>query len=683
MDVGDLAADKRLASPGRIHELRLEIGRAREKGLAAPDIGELLVARGYISEDTLHALEEELFLFEAEKEEGGECAEGEGRQGRLAHYRVEGVLGEGGSGTVFRAVDMRSNREVALKVLPETLARNKRYVRRFLREARTAARIRHPNIVEVYEVGRLGGRYYLSMELVEGRDVDRILEERGKLPWREALDLILRVTEALAAAHAAGVIHRDIKPANIMVASDGGIKLSDLGLAKRPESEDGGTATGEGVALGTPCYMSPEQARDAKNADIRSDIYSLGATFYHLVTGRPPHIGDNPIEILMKVETVEPAAPAEMDASVPAACSRVIMKMLKKSPGMRYQTPTELKRALESLKRGGIRARFLALDGAALVRGRARVLLWGLLGTVCVLAGALIYRFTESRFFTGTSSGGAVHPARHEGTPGSRQDAAAGAVLGYQPLPFIDMEKTPKERTDETAAAKLRHIAGLPRSTAMQLVLVRDYLSSLIASYPDTEAAEQAGRELLIVNELVREKSRREIAHVSGMLEALAVSYRWTRLSQATRRYLEPWREEGNKLGELADALMKDRTPTLAVIGRAVEKMLRAGLLDEADEEIRFLARFWEQTDDQARIITLYDRLAEARDAAKQSEHRRAVLEEARAALRIPLSEMDYAAVEAKAALLRDERLRRLLADAAGQAREILGKCGAIMSARP
>ncbi|MBL8115685.1 MAG: serine/threonine protein kinase [Acidobacteria bacterium] len=206
----------------------------------------------------------------------------------FGRYEIQKELGRGGMGMVYRARDTMLDRVVALKVLGEQLSSSEEFVARFSREARAAARLNHTNIVHVYDLGDVGGRLYIAMEFVEGRTLGAYLKPNERFREAQALVLVKEAARALAVAHEAGLVHRDVKPENIMVTTQGVVKLVDLGLAKEIMSAEEAQHTQTGHTLGTPAYAAPEQIWGRKDIDGRADIYSLGATLFHLVTGRPP-----------------------------------------------------------------------------------------------------------------------------------------------------------------------------------------------------------------------------------------------------------------------------------------------------------------------------------------------------------------------------------------------------------
>ena len=256
--------------------------------------------------------------------------EAEGELGRLAGYRVLRVLGAGGMGVVLAAEDPRLLRRVAIKMMDGRLAAHEDYRLRFLREARAAAAIEHPHIVAVHQVGEHRGFPFLAMQLLEGESLEQRVARAGRLPLAECLRIGRETAEALAAAHRRGLIHRDVKPANIWLQSPGGVvKLLDFGLAHFVENEARMTQTG--LVLGTPSYMSPEQAR-GEVAGLPSDLFSLGAVLYRMTTGREPFGGANTLAVLTALAIEPPTPPHELNAAIPPAFSDLIVRLLAKRP---------------------------------------------------------------------------------------------------------------------------------------------------------------------------------------------------------------------------------------------------------------------------------------------------------------------------------------------------------------
>lgn len=261
----------------------------------------------------------------------------------VAHFRIEEYIGGGGMGRVFRAWDLRLERPVALKILPPEQAADSETRARFLNEARSAAKLVHPGFALVYEAGEDNGLLYIAFEFIEGINLRTIVEKQGPLGVPDALRIVLRVSEALAHAAKLGVVHRDIKPSNILLTSEGSTKLIDLGLARiQFPGDDRAELTASGVTLGTFDYISPEQARDPRSADQRSDIYSLGCTLFYLLTGQPPYPGGNVLQKLLQHQGEPPPDVRKLRPDVPAEVARLIMRMMAKRPEDRFQTAQEL-----------------------------------------------------------------------------------------------------------------------------------------------------------------------------------------------------------------------------------------------------------------------------------------------------------------------------------------------------
>jgi len=268
----------------------------------------------------------------------------------LGGYEVIEKIGSGGMGTVYKASQLSMSRDVALKVLYHRYSEDETFVQRFIREARSAGVLNHGNIVRMYDVGQADGFHYMSMEFVQGRSVFQLLGDKDRLEPERALDIIIETARALDHAHRKSIIHRDIKPENIIVNTDGHVKVADLGLAKQIGMSQDASMTVEGQVMGTPQYMSPEQVVDSSKVDHRTDIYSLGATFYFMLTGERPFEGKTAMEAMVAVMHDELAFSREQQEFVPRQLVKVVEKMTEKDPAKRYQTAAEMVDELEHIR---------------------------------------------------------------------------------------------------------------------------------------------------------------------------------------------------------------------------------------------------------------------------------------------------------------------------------------------
>ncbi len=268
----------------------------------------------------------------------------------LAGCRIDGVIGKGSAATVYKGHHLTLDVPVAIKILnPVLKVQQTQMAQRFLKEARVIARIRHPNIVGVMHAGEEDGRSFIAMQYVAGHSLVEILNEKRRLPVTDFIRIALDVCKALQAAHESSIVHGDVKPANILLTPGGTAMLVDFGLVKdlstfKEESP-------RGIALGTPLYMSPEQARGEYATDTRSDIYSFGAAMYHLLVGRPPFVGFTNLAVIRKHIQEKPVPPAEMSVDIPEAISDIIAKTMEKKPADRYQSVEEIKQELLKVSR--------------------------------------------------------------------------------------------------------------------------------------------------------------------------------------------------------------------------------------------------------------------------------------------------------------------------------------------
>ncbi len=254
-------------------------------------------------------------------------------------YRITGILGEGGMGRVYRALHRELQRPVALKVLRPALASDSEFINRFWREARAAARVLHQHVVALFDAGIVDGQPYMTLEYVPGGDLAKLLE-RGPLAPAQALELIAQCADGLQALHEAGLVHRDLKPGNVFIDERGRAKLGDLGLARQASGDDRMTMTGQG--MGTPAYMSPEQALGHADIDIRSDVHALGATLYALLTGKAPFAGTTPWAVVNAVCHDPAPDPRALRRDCPELAAAVVLRAMAKVPAERHRSPVEL-----------------------------------------------------------------------------------------------------------------------------------------------------------------------------------------------------------------------------------------------------------------------------------------------------------------------------------------------------
>lgn len=285
--------------------------------------------------------------------------------GQIPGYKVSGKLGSGAMAVVYKAKQLSLDRTVAIKVLPKRFSEKPNYISRFYKEGKLAAKLNHNNIVQAIDVGEAGGLYYFVMEYVEGKTLYDDLSKGKIFSEKEALDITIQLANALKHAHEQGMIHRDVKPKNVMITNDGVVKLADMGLAR--ETSDVEAAKNEkGKAFGTPYYIAPEQIRGALDIDGRADIYALGATLFHMVTGRVPFEAKTPSEVMRKHLKDPITPPDHINTSLSTGISEVIEVMMAKKQEERYNSMAELLTDLKAVSDGEppIRAREkFSLDG--------------------------------------------------------------------------------------------------------------------------------------------------------------------------------------------------------------------------------------------------------------------------------------------------------------------------------
>lgn len=270
---------------------------------------------------------------------------------QIPGYKILGKLGSGAMAVVYKAKQLSLNREVAIKILPKRFSENPEYVERFYKEGQAAGKLNHNNIVAAYDVGESGGYHYFVMEYVEGETIYEDLSKGKVFAEDDALDIVIQVARALNHAHNQGLIHRDVKPKNIMINAAGVVKLADMGLA-RETTDIEAAKTEAGKAYGTPYYIAPEQIRGKIDIDGRCDIYGLGSTLYHMLTGRVPFMADDPANVMRKHLNEPLVPPDHINTTLSAGISEVVEIMMAKNKEERYNNVEELLVDLEAIRSG-------------------------------------------------------------------------------------------------------------------------------------------------------------------------------------------------------------------------------------------------------------------------------------------------------------------------------------------
>lgn len=332
LTIARLAIERGLCTPEEVEFCQL---KQRERKYAGKPIAELLVESESLTRRQLNRLRD---------------AAVSGRTGsKLPGYTMLGKLGEGATATVFKARQDSLNRPVAVKVLPKRFAGNPKYVEQLYAEARMAASLNHPNLVQAFDVGSHGEHHFMVMEIVDGETVHDRIFRKGMLEEEESLDIVLAVARALAHAHATGLVHRDVKPKNIIMAEGGVPKLTDLGLARFTEDRAAAEAE-KGKSLGTPYYMSPEQVRGDVDIGPATDCYSLGASWYFMITGKTAFTGADSDEIMRKHVEEPLTPPIAHRPDITPGISDMICKMMAKDPARRYASCEDIIVELEAWK---------------------------------------------------------------------------------------------------------------------------------------------------------------------------------------------------------------------------------------------------------------------------------------------------------------------------------------------
>ncbi len=331
--------DSKLATADEVATCAEEVKRLQQAGKNAT-LAQVLVDQGVVTQAQMNRLSED---------SRGDSMYKPAQQ--IPGFQILGRLGQGAMATVYKARQLSLDRVVAVKVLPRRMSENKEFVNRFYKEGRAAAQLSHINIVQAIDVSEAGGYHYFVMEYIDGKTVWDDLRTKRFTDESAAIDVILQTARALEHAHERGFVHRDIKPKNLMITRDGMIKVADMGLA-RDVTDDEAALAEAGRAYGTPYYISPEQIRGEVNIDARADIYSLGATFYHMVTGKVPFEGSSPNSVIHKHLKEVLIPPDHLNTLLSAGVGEIIEVMMAKKPEDRYASATDLIIDVEAVKKG-------------------------------------------------------------------------------------------------------------------------------------------------------------------------------------------------------------------------------------------------------------------------------------------------------------------------------------------
>jgi len=336
---GQIAIRENICSFDHVKECLDIQSKLRTLGIEPKKLGEILIEKGYLSP------EQAVQVAKLQVQSASSSS-----KLSIPGYELISRIGQGAMGTVFKAKQVSMDRVVAIKVLSPRYSKDRTFVERFLREARAVAKLNHENIITGIDVGEANGHHYFVMEFVDGAPVTSLMKREGRLDEQRCLRIAVQVARALSHAHKNGIVHRDIKPENVMLTSTGAAKLCDLGLAKQTKGD--AEVTMDGTSVGTPNYISPEQARGEDKIDIRSDIYSLGASLYHMAVGAPPFSGANPMVVMTKHVTDFPEPPKKRCPALSEGFSNLVIKMMQKRREDRPQDPEALIHDLERLLNG-------------------------------------------------------------------------------------------------------------------------------------------------------------------------------------------------------------------------------------------------------------------------------------------------------------------------------------------
>ncbi len=530
----------------------------------------------------------------------------------IAGYKIIKEIGSGSMGKVYLALQVSMQREVALKVLSEDFVSDEKFTKRFLEEAKAMGRLRHRNLVSALDAGCADGLYYFVMDYVEGQTLDKILAKRGRLPPQEAFHIAAQVAAGLEFAHQKGLVHRDVKPGNIIVDGDGVAKLCDMGLV-RPKGAKGGAAL-----EGTPNYISPEQAAGKAQIDHRSDIYSLGATLYRMVSGRPPFEGKTAYEIARKHITQTPKPLREIAPDVPAEFAAVIEKMMAKRLQDRYQSMAEARRDMERVMRGETPSVLKPSPIATLLRTKHGLAALG--GAIVVLLLLLLF------------VGGGSPPKKQKQNKEKKPPWMAKNSPTKKPSQTPPEQTTPNEpnRQEEQRQKEEKLLAEAEKETRElverlakpeDLEELKVRLEALAARYAGTLAEGYIKKRIERVEQMIKRRDAvRAAREVLQKVDALLKDGKFAE-AMRTLESGKPVRGLEAKFGAARERIVQENRREAEWLKEKVQKLLKAGEAEEADNLINdFLCRSLE------RFKASAERLKRLVEKAKEGKQEKEVL---------------------------------------------------------
>jgi len=539
-------------------------------------------------------------------------------------------IGAGSAGTVYKARQISMDRLVAIKILPPRYADDKRFIERFYQEARAVAKLNHPHIVTGIDVGSVGDCHYFVMEYVDGESLAARLDREGALKEAEALEFTRQIALALEHAYKNGIVHRDVKPANILVTRGGVAKLADLGVARRAESD---VEASTGRVFGTPYYMSPEQARGSVDIDIRSDIYSLGATLYHLLSGKPPFHGFPPAVVMAKQIAEEPEDVRKLAPAVSKEAAELLALMMAKNPDDRPETPGDLVEEIKRVQKGRSPSKLRVQPGrearpsprraeVPAKKSRGAVLVAGGVGLVVVVAAV------ASALLVGS------------GKIETQALPAPGPGLAVPPPPSPTQASAPAAPAGEGVSAEdearkdLEALRGKGLAPAEEAAALRRF----VEKHRGTSAAEEAERRIEHLQTVIEadKKLRETKEKVAGLLAKARELAEQGRAKEALA-LLDPSSASGHERGELEEAVREVRgllELKLLQAEAAAGKLASEGKFAEAREALSG-PKGWGVPELSARVSQALAKIdeAEAARAKKLAAERASAAEKAYSAL--------------------------------------------------